>query len=192
MPFTPDFLGATTGRKDKYRCNQSACCEMTSMSSEELRLRLERASRMGTVSWVFSCRSELQRAERDLKLRVNYTECCFSHGTECTHFSSLAMSLCWESSSISGRLVMMSRWTSTGATDTSSMSLVANSCSNDKGEGLWLLTVENTVSNTQWLMFKTTLGSTTLSSHLNWFMMMRGTLRAPSPALWESAKRLKC
>lgn len=46
---------------------------MTSMSSEELRLRLERASRMGTVSWVFSCSSELPKAERGLKPRGGVT-----------------------------------------------------------------------------------------------------------------------
>lgn len=57
----------------------------------------------------------------------------------CTHLSSLATSLCWESSSISGRLVIMSRWTSTGATDTSSISFLASSCKwQDTGGRRWL------------------------------------------------------
>lgn len=44
------------------------------------------------------------------------------------YLSSLAMSPCCESSSISGKLVMMSRWISTGATDTSCISLLPKSC----------------------------------------------------------------
>lgn len=44
-----------------------------------------------------------------------------------TYFSSLAMSACCESSRISGRLVIMSLWISTGATDTISISLLPKS-----------------------------------------------------------------
>lgn len=132
-----------------------------------------------------SCRDH--EARKSLKTSVNYTKHRSSCGSECTHLSSLAMSLCWESSSISGRLVMMSRWTSTGAADTSSMSFVANSCSEsqDTGEDLWRK-IPGTVNTHRIKM--TTLGSTTLSSHLNWFMMMRGILRPPSPTLWKSEK----
>lgn len=144
------------------------------------------AQSAGCSPAVGSCRED--KGRKSLKPSVNEAKRRSSQGTECTHLSSLAMSLCWESSSISGRLVMMSRWTSTGATDTSSMSFVANSCSKsqDTGEDLWRK-ISGTATNTHGIKM-TTLGSTTLSSHLNWFMMMRGILRPPSAALWEPAK----
>lgn len=181
----------TTGRETQVAIWVHVAANYTSISSEELRFRLDSASRMATVSWVFSCRRELQERQWE---KIPKTKCqpdkaaLLTWHWVCTHLSSLAMSLCWESSSISGRLVMMSLWTSTGATDTSSMSLVANSCSEeqDTGEDQWG-EISGTATNTHGITMST-LGSTTLSSHLNWLMMMRGMLRPPSPALWKSAK----
>lgn len=154
------------------------------MSSEELRFRLERASRMGTVSWVFSCSSELQTAERDLKPRVNdAVSHRSSHATECNTLELFGDVI------VLGVLQYLRQ---TGDDVTLNLNWRDRHQLHELGgqllqEGHRKRSVIS--SSTQdckqylYLMMITTLGSTTLSSHLNWFMMIRGTLRAPSPAL---------
>jgi len=118
------------------------------------------------------------------------------------------MSWCWESSRISGRLVMTSLWTSAGATDTSAISLAASSCHRKQQcyatrptcillYRLYcyvLRQLPNNEYNTldeDWknsptfliVIYELTLLSTTRSSHFSWLMMTLGTLRPPSPAL---------
>lgn len=147
---------------------------------------------MGTVSWVFSWSKVLQRKA---ELHNYYITSPVQMSRWYTHLSSLATSLCWESSSISGRLVIMSRWTSSGATDTSSMSFVASSCKLQDGynhdyrwrqaTNLKIKTVESSLWRRRppFVTEITTLLSTTRSSHLSWLMMMRGTLSPPSTVL---------
>lgn len=125
-------------------------------------------------------------------------------GTLLTYFSSLAMSPCWESSRISGRLVIMSRWISTGATDTICISLLLKSYTHTAVMVVRHLSQQchNLAMTNMYVCYKgivgnydvhrnifitglglCTLPSTIRSSHFNWFIMRRGTLRPSSLTL---------
>lgn len=97
------------------------------------------------------------------------------------HFSSLAVSLCWASSSISGREVMISRCTPKGATLTTSNSWEQRSWNGNRESSTLQY---QTYFSTQRYTFPLTMWS----SHLSWFRISCGISwysLSPRPLKWE-------
>ena len=100
------------------------------------------------------------------------------------HFSSLAVSLCWASSSISGREVMISRCTPKGATLTTSSSWEQRSWNGNRESSTLQYQTHFSTQHYTWHTFPLTM----LSSHLSWFRISCGISwysLSPRPLKWE-------